>query len=99
MKLTKKQAKELSIKKWEYIVGNKGKSNGLNEVHPELLKLYCNCGYCENYFNNICKNCPLLIKVNNQWLNCGIGSHPWNIWFNKQTKINAQKVLDLIRES
>lgn len=94
MKLTKKQAKELSIKKWEYIVGNKGNSNGLTDKYPELKELAAECGYCEKSPLD-CEGCPLNLKG----IVCTNKSHPWAKWSYNRTIANAQKVLDLIRES
>lgn len=100
MKLTKKKAKELSILKWEYIVSNKRSDEGLIDKCPELKELKAHCGYCAKYSNGNCKNCPI-----NLGLNDGYGSacmkerHPYNKWWEMNTKANAQKVLDLIRES
>ena len=95
MRLTKKQAKELSIKKWEYIVGNDGRQdiNGLIDKHPELEHLEAHCGYCEKYHDNL-EKCPIFLNSC-----CGGRSHPWNIWSDNHTEANAQKVLDLIKES
>lgn len=101
MKLTKKQAKELSIKKWEYIVNNNGIPAGLLDKYPELNELICYCGYCEKYEleNHECGNCPLFIKVDGINHNCYADIHPWHKWYNNPTKTNAQKVLDLIKQS
>jgi hypothetical protein len=99
MKLTKEQAKELSIKKWEYIVGNNGNWKGLVKKYPELANLLAQCGYCEKYLRKDCENCPLLIQIDGINCSCYDGSHPHSKWAIKRTKLNAQKVLDLIRES
>lgn len=48
--MTKKQAKELCIKKWEYIVNNNGSDKGLINEIPELENLACECAYCELYY-------------------------------------------------
>ena len=95
MKISKKKAKELSIIKWEYIVGNNGKWKGLYRVHPELNNLAAGCGYCEKYGENNCDECPLLI--NNDA--CTDPGHPFHTWTERQTKENAQAVLDLILKS
>lgn len=95
MELTKKKAKELSIKKWEYIVSNEGSSKGLTDKYPELENLDAECGYCEKY-NNVCNGCPL--RLNNKFP-CGNPLHPWKKWSSNPTKANAQKVLNLIRKS
>lgn len=90
MKLTKAQAKELSIKKWEYIVNNKGENNGLIKALPELKDFPANCGYCEKY-PPTCRGCPISY--------CLDGLHPYKKWSKRRTKANAQKVLDLIKQS
>jgi len=96
MKLTKKQAKELSIKKWEYIVSNNGDCEGLLDKYPELKNLRADCGYCEKYwkaFGGCGGRCPLNLKG----ITCSDEPHPWIEWVNNPTKANAQKVLALIR--
>ena len=97
MKLTKKQAKELSIKKWEYIVGNNGKEDGLIKACPELEKLIAHCGYCEIYI--ACDKCPIYFKKGEFRYGCGSELHPWDKWSCYHTKSNAQRVLDLIKQS
>lgn len=101
MKLTKKEAKRLSILKWEYIVENNGSDDRLIEEYPELDELTGNCGYCEIYnpfsenriTDNGCSPCPLVVN-----------KHPctttvWYVWIRKRNKKNAQAVLDLIKKS
>jgi len=69
MKLTKKQAKELCIKKWTYIVENNGKVSGLTGKCPELSTLNGYCGYCEKYVETSsktlkrCFKCPIRPKI------------------------------------
>ena len=96
MKLTRKKAFELSIKKWEWIVENNGKLNGLTQAIPEIVSLAAHCGLCEYndlHEDGFCGNCP--IKVNGK--SCGSSAHPWSIWYDSRTKENAEKVLDLIK--
>jgi len=93
MKLTKAKAKELSLKKWEYIVGNDGIiDDGLYLAVPELVKLGWNCGFCARYE---CTSCPLYINE----LVCVDPGHPWHTWENDMTVENAQIILDLIKKS
>jgi hypothetical protein len=100
MKLTKKTAKALCIKKWEYIVANDGDYNGLENSLPELS--FCNflCGYCEltntKLFNTNCRKCPLYILTGKE---CFDPDSTYATWRKNQTKANAQKVLDLIKKS
>ena len=101
MKLTKKKAIELSIKKWEWIVKEYDKNYSfienenmmVNDV-PELLILSKNnrrCGICD-YIKN-CNNCPLA-QID---FDCGNSESKYDIWCNNETKANAQAVLDLIK--
>jgi len=93
MKLTKKQAKELSVKKWEYIVNNDGRDYGLLKKYPELDNLQSSCGYCEKY---LCDDCP----INNGFLSgCVSKNHPYYKWTKNYTKANAQRMLNLILNS
>lgn len=95
--MTKKEAKRLSILKWEYIIAQDGSEDELIEAIPELVELISNCGYCEKYvalFDN-CPKCPLTIIE----ANCCEYTHPFYKWFHTRTKENAQAVLDLILES
>lgn len=105
-KLTKKQAVELSIKKWEYIVSNKGHYNSdeLDYAIPELKKVKFHCGLCEKYLINDdyydCVKCPLFIEYENpnyDQLGCTQTEHPFNIWIDDESIENAQAVLDLIK--
>jgi len=88
MKLTRKKAFELSIKKWELIVENDGKN--LDVWPKDLDSIMSHCGLCQFYG---CKDCPL----NLDGLCCVNWPHPWSIWRNDQTKENAQAVLELIK--
>ena len=95
MELTKKKAIELSILKWEYIVGNNGNESGLIEKHP-ILKEYRNgCSLCEYHIGNIdiiCTKCPLSNKEHKE--SCSV---LYFIWKWQMTKESAQKVLDQIK--
>ena len=108
MKLTKKKAKALSIKKWEWIVKNNGNDVGLSEAIPELGYLTFQCGFCEKYWDNGCNKCPLNING----VTCINKDSLYYKWLYKLTlmkmfkidsysinKKNAQAVLDLIKES
>ncbi len=109
MELTKKQAKEFSIKKWEYIVKNNGNSNDLVTNIPELKVLNNQCGYCQKYVDTIsrtlndCAECPIRPKIKDyddyDFLGCSQFSHPYNVWGKNPTKENAQLLLDLIKNS
>ncbi len=91
MKLTKKEAKRLSILKWEFIIANGG-GYLPHELPVELQGLLAECGYCEKYKES-CKGCPL---HQGGLMNCGHDEHPWQIWYDEQTVKNAQAMLDLI---
>lgn len=104
MKLTKKEAVELSIKKWEFLVENP-EGDPLDK-YPELEELIAKCGLCEKYFNtttlklSVCGRCPIRPKVKDyDGVGCGClqTKHPWNRWMDYPTSENAQAVLDLIK--
>jgi hypothetical protein len=105
MKLTKKKAVELSIKKWEWIVENNGKINydKLFKDLPELEGLLAQCGLCQLYVKDICiekwcEGCPIdIAERGNASHGCFAKDHPWNTWRKYGTKENAQAVLDLIK--
>ena len=111
MKLTKKKAKELCIKKWEYIVNNDGILDGerLRFAIPEISSLPGKCAYCELYRHTesvkfyYCFKCPLRPKYSKDYdkynFGCHQQNHSFKIWYNNNTKENAQKVLDLIKNS
>jgi len=107
MKLTKKQAKEPSIEKWEMTVEADG------NVTEEILtrfQIYLNgCAYCEKYYYtcsekfDYCFKCPIRPKISEyddiSDAGCCQECHPYIKWQSDQTKENAQAVLDLIKES
>jgi hypothetical protein len=107
-KLTKKQAIELSIKKWEYIVGRNGRVRCIDIISdlPDLAELNNYCGLCEKYMNTSgaafgvekCIKCPLCISTQKRHhLGCNQPDHPFENWDNYETKEYAQAVLDLIK--
>ena len=64
MKLTKKQAKELCIKKWTFLSLCKydgGEHERMLDKYPDLRGLNNSCGYCDKYRTNNehCNKCPL----------------------------------------
>lgn len=105
--MRRKEAIELSIKKWEYIVGNNGLSTNLIVVFPELGEMKGRCPLCDLYFYGetkkltTCAKCPLRPKVkkgyNYDESGCCQESHPWNIWDNNRNEVTAYAVLDLIK--
>lgn len=101
-KLTKKEAKEWAIKKWQNIVGNDGRTYELYSKYPELNSMKNGCSYCELYFNRICDGCPIKPKIEEyddiNESGCVQEIHPFYQWDIERTKENAQKVLDLIIE-
>jgi len=113
MKLTKKQAKDLSIKKWEYIIKNNGDGFGLLIEIPELNKLKYNCGFCEKYIYSTggqliyCRKCPIRPKLkdyNNDYNSgCLQDVHFYKRWgcaINPKDRIKyAKLLLDQIKES
>lgn len=107
--MTKKEAKELAIKKWQYIVNNNGSDIGIEIECPELEEFRSNCSYCEKYmdtFNKIfdfCAKCPINLPEskyeNFNTPGCLQYAHPFYKWFLDPTEVNAQKVLYLILKS
>ena len=103
MKLTRKEAFQLSIDKWTEIVENDGVEN------VDILRKYefldNGCGLCEKYLHasnealKYCAKCPIRPKVNDyndlEDSGCAQECHPFYKCEN-QTKENAQAVLDLI---
>ncbi len=106
--MTKKEAKELCILKWEYIVENNGSSKGLIKKYPQLKKLNYGCAYCDKYITGEtfsllhCAKCPIRPKVDDyhdiEYVGCSQYGHPYSNWSYNNTKENAQLVLDLIKE-
>jgi hypothetical protein len=104
--MTKEEAKELCIKKWEYIVENDGDDSRLIMDMPELNNLVNQCAYCELYIGDrvnerlFCKECPLNINENQRfYCGCNTDGHPFMKWNNEPNKETAQAVLDLIKNS
>lgn len=113
--LTKKEAKELSIKKWEYIVEKKGAfPSNLTVMIPELKGLSYSCGYCEKYLNTYgktldqCEKCPLRPKIKDYDdltnVGCCQAVHPFDKWYNiEETSPDAlqyaKELLELIKKS
>jgi hypothetical protein len=107
--MTKKKAKELCILKWEYIVNNNGSYNGLLNKYPELTNLINDCAYCELYYDtknkklNNCAKCPIKLKTEyyNSFydVSCQQTNHLYYAWYKKQTKENAEAILNLIKNS
>ena len=102
MELTRKQAFELSIKKWE------AEAKG-EEIPQEILalKMKSNCGLCEKYCDTTyifhvdnCPKCPINIIPfvgNRDIFGCIRHGHPYIKYLVNPIPKNAQKVLDLIK--
>lgn len=107
--MTKKEAKRLSVLKWQYIVDNDGIEYGVHFKVEGLLGLQSNCGLCDKYQDTAskslkyCAKCPIRLKVKDYSsignTGCWQDSHPYKIWSYNATKENAQAVLDLILKS
>jgi len=110
--MTKQQAKELSIKKWEWIVDHQGDSDGQLDSMPELIPLLHECGYCEKYFYTksdellLCAKCPIRpgISEYNETgdSGCAQEKHPYMKWCraNGAKKLHyAKQLLELIKQS
>ena len=100
--MTKREAKRLSVLKWKIIVSKDGACNAY-DLPDEVKELRAYCGYCEKYQRDpdyTCGKCPLnLDHVGFGDIGCHQPGHPWDAWVEKGTKENAQKVLDLIKQS
>ena len=102
MKLTRKQAFELSIRKWEALARCEG-------IPKDILRMEMDndCGLCEKYWRTqnkklqVCAMCPIrqLIKgyTDTTESGCMQRYHPFRVWWYNKTTENAQKVLDLIK--
>jgi hypothetical protein len=101
MKLTRKQAFELSIKKWEAKVNCEAKP-------VEVVILLNECGLCEKYYysnefnlGQICEKCPIRSRLGANYKftdpGCYQKGHPYFNWTKDKSTENAQKVLDLIK--
>lgn len=91
---TPKEMKELSIKKWEFLVENPGRFMSITSAIPELEEFTGDCPYCDMYFSYFaCEECP--VKVDK--LNCLDDNHPFSQYIYNPTSENAQKVLDIIK--
>ena len=102
MKLNRKQAFELSIKKWEAIARG-------DKIPQDILDMHIksNCGLCEKYCNTThishvdnCGECPINIipfKGNGGDFGCNRNGHSHRKYWEDPTTEKAQKVLDLIK--
>jgi hypothetical protein len=103
MKLTRKQAFDYSIRRWEALL------NG-QDIPKEILslELRSDCGLCEKYrltsspSLRFCAKCPIRPKVKEYNLladfGCKQNIHPFNQWCKTSRSLEpAKKVLDLIK--
>lgn len=89
-KITLKEALDLSILKWEWIIDRNGYTQGergksIYDIYPEIAELENGCGLCELYidFNNeTCKGCPLdfINNKDKEWAGCEKKGHPYRAW-------------------
>ena len=102
--MTKRIAKELVLKKWEWIVkhGHTYRMKPISEMEfellravPALLDIRSGCGYCEKYGG--CHECP--IPPLDSGFDCWDMKSVYRIWLYKRTKKNAQAMLDLVRKT
>lgn len=98
------KANEFAIIKWNWIVANNGVSDISSMISkiPELGVLKSKCGFCDMYWlhkdaNSQCKDCPMLIDKTDLTSNCKSTHHPYNIWLNDKTLINAKRMLKYVR--
>ncbi|MCK9429613.1 MAG: hypothetical protein M0R17_06375 [Candidatus Omnitrophica bacterium] len=109
--MTIAQMKELSIKKWEFLVKNHfATKDELKEAVPELKEHPAQCPFCAKYrYKYNCGSCPIKIKYSA----CFDSDHPYKIYWcarrttqfldksNNYEQISVyaatQKILDLIK--
>jgi hypothetical protein len=101
MKLTKKEAKRLSLIKWDY-----ARKTGCSlvqlkiwcENHKVLSKLHNHCGFCELVTGNCgfpeCFRCPLTISWNGKL--CSIDKTPYSLWLFSIKKSTRKKYAEQI---
>lgn len=104
--ITLDQAHIFSLKKWNYIVGNREDRRLMVEKHPELSGLLFLCGYCHYFIeqeNGGCAACPLMYFTNEARLGgnyaCSVEGHPYYEWRNcwDETKPEkARAVLNMV---
>lgn len=101
LKEAKREAKKWAIRKWEFIVENEGYCDYDTMIakYPKLEEFTFYCSYCNKYWLNNCLDCPLRIKSGNKFIVCNDEEHPHDIWCRNKSKINAQRVLDLIKNT
>lgn len=93
--MTKEEAIELSIFKWELIVEYNGLSLGNVWYHPALANLKHSCGLCEKYRVGLdCGSCPFIIDGKR----CTDTDHPWENWYENNSRENAKIVLDELKK-
>ena len=83
---TFKEAKRLSLKKWEFLLKhcdtsfNLALRQQLQEEIPELKGILSNCGFCSyylQYLNVDCCYCPLAITRTRVGIQCILIMHPF----------------------
>lgn len=103
--ITYEKARELSIKKWEFLANNPLPANDndlkfLTDTLPELKDLLFLCGFCEytvEHYGMVmedhpnCSFCPLWKKYNPSKPPC---IQSFQVWQYHPTEGNAQLVLD-----
>lgn len=100
--MTPEEAKELAIKKWQYIVNNNGDDRGLINAISDLAHLLNECAYCQLYlyFDRSCSGCPLNI-IGQNCLKDDTFYRKWvDAWHRNDTenmKKHAIEVLELIK--
>jgi hypothetical protein len=99
--MTEQEAKILSIRKWQWIVDNEGRTSNKENIKvweaiPELEDMIYYCPYCELFWRSGCKKCPLNLRFVHNSTGCHQLQHPFYFWCCNTIKANAQKVLDLI---
>ena len=89
LRATAHNIKDAALKKWNYIVKNKGSDEGLLEKYPELNSLISNCSFCEAF------NCHTIEAHRCQLNGCCIGLYEhWLMYNDVET---AKAIRDMIK--
>lgn len=105
-RLSFEKAKELSIRKWEAIVKNKGEYTfGMFKDDPEIDTLFNKCGLCERYsFRGIliCRECEFNSGLNVDYIGCACNyeGHIYRKW-TESLPVNklecAKEILEILK--
>jgi hypothetical protein len=97
-----KEAKQLSILKWELIVANDGKMMHRFRFPKEIQELKALCGFCHYQCErkdvfSICDGCKFMEANNASCVDDYSENDIYTTWRMRTTKENAEAVLNLIK--